>query len=198
MRPVTYTPEDIIEAGKTLQAEGRNITGFALRNKVGGGNPNRLRHVWDEYQAKESITAHESVAELPAEVAEIMKAGAAAFTGHITQLTVVLNDKAVRAAQRRVAEVIRAAERELVNAAQTVDSQVETLDVLRDEHRTTLAKLDNIMAKEQAQPIELAQLYERLAAAEKRLSEAENEAEKSRQQLADMQKRLTDTETKNP
>ena len=36
MRPAEFTPEQIIEAGQELQAAGRNITGFALRQKVGG------------------------------------------------------------------------------------------------------------------------------------------------------------------
>ena len=44
MRPVEFTPEAIIEAGQELQGAGRNITGFALRQKVGGGNPTRLKH----------------------------------------------------------------------------------------------------------------------------------------------------------
>lgn len=33
MRPAEFAPEQIIEAGKELQAAGRNITGFALRQK---------------------------------------------------------------------------------------------------------------------------------------------------------------------
>lgn len=35
--PTEFTPESIVEAGQELQATGRNITGFALRQKVGGG-----------------------------------------------------------------------------------------------------------------------------------------------------------------
>ncbi|MEZ4128564.1 DNA-binding protein, partial [Salmonella enterica] len=49
MRPAEFTQEQIIEAGEQLQAAGRNITGFALRQKVGGGNPSRLKQVWDEH-----------------------------------------------------------------------------------------------------------------------------------------------------
>lgn len=135
MRPVTFTHDDIIEAGKALLAEGRNITGFALRKKVGGGDANRLRLVWDEYQAGQSVVEHEPVAELPVEVAEEMKAVSVALTERIAQLTLELNDKAVRASERRVAEVTRAAgeqtaqaERELADAAQTVDDLEEALD----------------------------------------------------------------------
>ncbi|EJX2354448.1 DNA-binding protein, partial [Salmonella enterica] len=105
----TYEPEQIIEAGLALQAEGRNITGFALRNQVGGGNPTRLRQIWDEYQASQSTVVTEPVAELPVEVAEEVKTVSAALSERITRLATELNDKAVRAAERRVAEVTRAA-----------------------------------------------------------------------------------------
>jgi hypothetical protein len=131
MRPATYESEQIIEAGLALQAEGRNITGFALRNQVGGGNPTRLRQIWDEYQASQSTVVTEPVAELPVEVAEEV-AVSAALSERITQLATELNDKAVRAAERWVAEVTRAAgeqtaqaERELADAAQTVDDLEE-------------------------------------------------------------------------
>ena len=48
MRPTEFPAEAIIAAGQSLQAAGRNVTGFALRQRVGGGNPARLRQVWDE------------------------------------------------------------------------------------------------------------------------------------------------------
>ena len=43
MRPAEFSPEEIVAAGEALVAAGRNVTGFALRQKVGGGNPNRLK-----------------------------------------------------------------------------------------------------------------------------------------------------------
>ena len=49
MRPVEFTSEEIIKAGQELRAAGRNITGFALRQKIGGGSPARLKQVWDEH-----------------------------------------------------------------------------------------------------------------------------------------------------
>lgn len=70
MRPAEFTPESIIEAGQALQAAGRNITGFALRQRVGGGNPSRLKQVWDEHISAQAVAKAEPVAELPIEVAE--------------------------------------------------------------------------------------------------------------------------------
>ena len=201
MRPATFEPQQIIEAGLALQAEGRNITGFALRNRVGGGNPGRLKQVWDEYLSSQTEVTTEPMAELPVEVAEEVKAVSSALAERISQLATGLNDKAVRAAERRVAEVTRAAGeqmaqagRELADAAQTVDDLEETLDTLREEHSTTLAALDDSRRKEQAQAVELAQLRERLAATEKLLGESEKAgkeaAEQHRQQQAELQKAL--------
>lgn len=83
MRPATFEPQQIIEAGQALQAEGRNITGFALRNRVGGGNPGRLKQVWDEYLSSQTEVTAEPVAELPVEVAEKVKAVSSTLAEHI-------------------------------------------------------------------------------------------------------------------
>ena len=83
MRPVEFAVETIIEAGQALQAAGRNVTGFALRQKVGGGNPSRLRQVWDEHLVSHSVTQAQPVAELPIEVAEEMAKVTRALTERI-------------------------------------------------------------------------------------------------------------------
>ncbi|EGI5956847.1 hypothetical protein TW92_005004, partial [Salmonella enterica subsp. enterica serovar Weltevreden] len=73
MRPATFEAEQIIEAGLALQAEGKRITGFGLRNRTGGGSPARLKQVWDEYQSTQTAPSTEPVAELPDEVADAVK-----------------------------------------------------------------------------------------------------------------------------
>ena len=170
MRPVEYISEDIIRAGQQLQSAGRNITGFALRQKIGGGNPNRLKQVWDEHLASQSVTKVEPVAELPIEVAEEVVAVTRALTDRLAALAVELNDKAVKAAERRVAEVIRTAgeqrelaERELVDAAQTVDDLETSLDEARGRIEALTSQLGLVQAASQAQAVELAQVRERLA-----------------------------------
>lgn len=173
MRPIEYTSEDIIRAGQALRDAGRNITGFALRQQVGGGNPTRLKQVWDEHLASQSVTKAEPVAELPIEVAEEVAAVTRALTDRLASLAVELNDKAVKAAERRVAEVIRTAgeqreqaERELVDAAQTVDDLEASLEEARGRIVSLSAQLGQVQATSQAQAVELAQLRERLVAAE--------------------------------
>jgi chromosome segregation ATPase len=205
MRPATFEPQQIIEAGLALQAEGRNITGFALRNRVGGGNPGRLKQVWDEYLSSQTEVTAEPVAELPVEVAEEVKAVSSALVERISQLATELNDKAVRAAERRVAEVTRAAgeqtaqaERELADAAQTVDDLEEKLDGVTIELRKALEMLEASREREQERTISLTEVRERLAAAEKQNLDAEKAAElaseQHRKQVEDLQNRLAKLE----
>ena len=42
MRPTEVTDQAVIEAGMALQAEGRTVTGYALRQKLGAGSGARL------------------------------------------------------------------------------------------------------------------------------------------------------------
>ena len=173
MRPAEFPTEAIIEAGQALQAAGRNVTGFALRQKVGGGNPTRLRQVWDEHLASNSVAQAQPVAELPVEVAEEVANVTKALTERIATLAVELNDKAVKAAERRVAEVLRTAgeqreqaDRELVDATATVNDLEAKLDEANAEVESLTNKLAESQAHAQAQAVELAQLRERLAASE--------------------------------
>jgi chromosome segregation ATPase len=157
-----------------------------------------LKQVWDEHLASKSVTQDEPVAELPVEVAEEVKAVTAALTERITQLAAELNDKAVKAAERRVAEVLRAAgeqreqaERELADAATTVDDLEATLDTTKAEVETLAGKLAESQANGQAQAVELAQLRERLSAAEAATKAA---AEKHQAELVKLRAELDNAE----
>jgi regulator of replication initiation timing len=180
MRPAEHAPEAIIEAGQALQAAGRNITGFALRQKVGGGNPSRLKQVWDEHLASQSVARAEPVAELPVEVAEEMTAVTKALTERLAALAVELNDKAVKAAERRVHEIVRTAgeqraqaERELADASQTVEDLESRLDQANADTDSLKVKLEASEGARQTQAVELAQVRERLAVTEQAAKTAE-------------------------
>lgn len=173
MRPAEFTTDQIIQSGHDLQAAGRNVTGFALRQRVGGGNPARLRQVWEEYLASTSVVKDLPIVELPVEVAEEVSTVTAALSERITKLATELNDKAVKAAERRVAEAVRAtgeqsaqAERELADAAQTVDDLENALDMTKAKVTALEEKLIESQEANQARAVELAHLSERLAATE--------------------------------
>lgn len=198
-RPAEFAPEAIIQAGQELRDAGRNITGFALRQKVGGGNPSRLKQVWDEYLSSQSVTKAEPVAELPIEVAEELAMVTKTLTERLAMLAVELNDKAVKAAERRVAEVVRAAgdqreqaERELTDASSTVDDLENKLNEVRAESEVFEKRLAETQTISQKQAVELAQLRERLALTEQTAKSAGEqhgvELERIQMELAEQKK----------
>lgn len=190
MRPVEFSPADIITAGNQLKEAGRNITGFALRKLVGGGNPTRLKQVWDEHESRHGAPEAEPVAELPVEVAEEMATVTHDLVQRLSALAITVNDKAVKASERRVREVVRAAgeqreqaERELADASQTVDDLETKLDetlALVDQLKTELSASHE---KTQTQAVELAQVTERLALAERSVATGNTQNERLTRQL---------------
>ena len=187
MRPVEFTPEEIVKAGQELRAAGRNITGFALRQKIGGGHPSRLKQVWDEYLNSQVAVKADPFAELPVEVAEEVAAVNKALAERLMAMAVEVNNKAVKAAERHVAEIIRStgehreqAERELADASQTV----EDLETRLDEARANAEELGNSLAEirndHQAQAVKLAQVSERLVLIEEERNRYEQQAEQMR------------------
>lgn len=182
MRPAEFTTESIISAGQELHAAGRAVTGFAIRQKIGGGNPARLKQVWEEHVSSQSVTKAEPVAEFPVEVAEEVAAVTKALTERLATLAVEQNDKAVKTAERRVAEVIRTAgeqrefaERELADAAQTVDDLENQLEEVKTAASGLEKLLADVQAVTQAQAVELAQVRERLTLTEQAVRVAADE-----------------------
>jgi len=187
MRPVEFTSEEIIHAGQELRAAGRNITGFALRQKIGGGNPSRLKQVWDEHIKSQVTTKADPVAELPFEVAEEVASVNKALADRLMTMAVEINNKAVKTAERRVAEVIRTteeyreqAERELADASQTVEELETKLDEARANTEELEHRLTEIQADQQAQAVKFAQVRERLALIEEERNRYEQQAEQMR------------------
>ncbi len=187
MRPVEFTPEEIVKAGQELRAAGRNITGFALRQKIGGGHPSRLKQVWDEYLNSQVAVKADPFAELPVEVAEEVAAVNKALAERLMAMAVEVNNKAVKAAERHVAEIIRStgehreqAERELADASQTV----EDLETRLDEAKANAEELGNSLAEirndHQVQAVKLAQVSERLVLIEEERNRYEQQAEQMR------------------
>ncbi|MDD2610947.1 MAG: DNA-binding protein [Giesbergeria sp.] len=169
MRPTEFSDEEIVRAGLELQSEGKNVTGFALRQRVGGGSASRLRTVWTEYTNSQNLAPKAPVVELPQEIAEQLNLVSAALNERLKTLAATLHDKAVKAADRRVAELVHAtdeqrkqSERELADAGLAVDELEEKLDAALAERELLRTKLDESNTVIQHQAIEIAQLTERL------------------------------------
>ena len=154
MRPVQYKNEDIIQAGLELQALGRKVSGFSLQQRVLGGNTKRLKQVWDEYLASQAVSNTEPATKLPNEIAEAVTVVAKVLNERLLGFAIELNDKAVKAAERRVKEDISSAneqreqaERELSDAQALIQSQ--TLELTKLQERLALTEQSAKMEREQ-------------------------------------------------
>lgn len=169
MRPAEITNDQIIEAGKALQAEGRRVTGFALRQRAGGGNPSRLRQIWDEYA--QGHAEAEPAPELPAEVAEGLASAREVLAEQLAELVGRLHGQAVLAAERRVTEAVRAAgeqremaEREMADAAKMVEALEAELDDAKALVGELQEQLAALQAAHQDQAVELGRFQARAEA----------------------------------
>lgn len=187
MRPAEVTDEQIIEAGKQLIAAGRRVTGFGIRQITKSGHTKRLKKVWDDYQNSESDSSIESLPELPVEMGVMVSQITCALTDKINKIAIELNDKAVKASETRVAVLVRdtneireQVEQELVDANVTVNNlelELEKQETAIELLKTKLAEANQFT---QSQAVEIAQLSEKLIAAERN---TKNEAEYSSYQI---------------
>lgn len=167
MRPSEYTPQQIIQAGLELQAAGRPVNGFSIRKQLGGGNASRLKQVWDEHNIQTPVKAEP--VELPAEVAEKVVQVTQTLVERVSALAAEMNATAVQTAERRVAEVLRAAgaerdqaQHELRDAGEAVEDLEGLLDAAKANTDELETRLADTQKAEQALAVELAQVRERL------------------------------------
>ena len=106
MRPAVHTDEEIIEAGKRIQDQDRKVTGYGLRNELGGGDQKRLLAVWKSFTSRD---VEESIpdTELPAELEESLNSASKTLLNHLRSMAVQIHQAATKVAERQVAEITR-------------------------------------------------------------------------------------------
>ena len=140
MRPADYSEEQIIEAGKALQEEGKRVTPFGIRERMGGGKPQRIREIWEQYVAGdlEQEARQEDAVELPAEFAEQVQGMNTALIADLTAFATRVYRRADEIAESRTREAMQAAKKAKESAETDVaeaerviedqDAQVEALE----------------------------------------------------------------------
>ncbi|MAK48707.1 DNA-binding protein [Marinobacter sp.] len=106
MRPSNFTDEMIIEAGKRLQDQDKKVTGYGLRNELGGGDQKRLFSVWKDFTAQDVVDAATET-ELPAELEESVNSASQTLLTHLRSITVSIHQSATKVAERQVSEITR-------------------------------------------------------------------------------------------
>jgi colicin import membrane protein len=184
MRPAEVHDHEIVRAGIELQGEGREVTGFRLRQRLGGGNAQRLKTVWDEHVIGQLSV--EIAPDLPIDVADRLSAMTVELTAQMRELAIRLNASAVRAAELRTAEVVRGASEQRRLAEQEVgeaSAEVERLEVaLRREQES----VGRTTAQLSALSLELATSRERLTMLDASAATTAQELGRLREQVESM------------
>ena len=164
--------ERIIEAAHALRHAGIGVTGPALREWLGSGDPDQLVLRWKDYLAS---SREEREAMLPAEIVDGITAGTLDLGQQITKLVGQLHTKAALHAERRVLQVARTLVDEREQAALKMSNAIRASTDLQDQLSALHAENERLghrlagligalRAQEQKYLESVAQLQEQLAA----------------------------------
>lgn len=176
-RPTEFKDEQIIDAGQKLVDQNQRVTGFALRNLVGGGNPKRLIAVWTEHLGK-GVPPKNQDGDTPLELGEMQEEITKEFSAQLGSWSMRLYAIANKLADRRVAEVIRSSREEAERMeAELSDAMIaiNAAEERSDEANMQLANAhqDNARMFDEVEQLKTArhQVEQTLAAAEARVVE---------------------------
>lgn len=188
MRPAEYSDETVIEAGCALQAEGRRVTGYALRQRIGGGAPDRLRLVWQDYLTAQTQTPAASPVEtLPAEFADALDGMTTALLGDVRALALKLWQQAMDTAEKRTREAFHAA-KEAQDQAEAELQDANAATVAQDARINELVvQLAAVKEEKEAARREVSVLQDRLRTAETAQGETRAEMQALRQEVRQAQ-----------
>lgn len=196
-RPAEYSDQEIIAAGKTLEAAGQRVTPFRIRETLGGGNPKRIKTVWQDYVASAKKDEPLQDVELPAVFAEQVDAAVKATSDDLRMLVARLYSEAraqANAEMRDALTGLREEQEQAAAAEQDAIRTVESLDAKLAQRDKVIESLTQSLEAHKSEAArasgELKQAVEHLAKAEARANRAEARADNAEQRIETLLERL--------
>ncbi|WP_339666600.1 DNA-binding protein [uncultured Marinobacter sp.] len=168
MRPADHTDQEIIEAGKRLQDQDRKVTGYGLRNELGGGDQKRLLAVWKNFTAQDVVESIPDT-ELPAELEESLNSASQTLLNHLRSMAVQIHQAATKVAERQVAEITR----QYKELEEQTDAELKDAAIIIEKRES-----------------EIVDLKYRLAITEEKLDSARRDAEQHEKEAFRLQTKL--------
>lgn len=141
MRPAEFETEQIIQAGLRVEADGKRVTGYALRRLLGGGDQKRLLSVWKSHQSQENKDENQTTADLPIELEETLEQIGKVLSAQIRSMSVKLNEVAVKSATRQVADVTR----EYKELKDQTDAELKDAAAIIEELESQIVELERAL-----------------------------------------------------
>jgi chromosome segregation ATPase len=118
----------IIEAGKNLVKQGKNITGFALRRAVGDkGSPKRLYSVWREYQSSHEGESTDE-AELTSEITTALDDSIEAVAKTLKSIVKGIHCTVRSDAKNQITSAMNLAEQRQIKADEEMSDALVTIE----------------------------------------------------------------------
>jgi chromosome segregation ATPase len=159
MAILMFTDEQIITAGKKIEAAGKKVNGWSLRTELAGGKPKRMFEIWKAATQSTDIvnTADDYNAQLPSEVQDSVRLLTGDIVKQFEDAIILCNNIATKTADKRVASTIEDMKRSIASAEETeieansvVDKCDEAIQKLEDDIESITSnnnKLSNTIAK---------------------------------------------------
>ena len=194
MKQPTFTDEQIIEAGMQLLAESKRVTPFGIRKIIGGGNPARIKTVWEnsQHEAIEGQVVREQV-DLPTEFEDSLNT----TKESLDELAKRMYSRAQEISESRVRESISAARKAKEVAEAEVFEAMDTVTELDDENNKLKEKQETSRQALQKIGAENSRLEEHIRIL---TTKAEKDAlvlKEEKFKNADLQKKVTTLEVQN-
>ena len=194
MKAATYTDEQIIEAGRQLLAENKRVTPFGIRKIIGGGNPERIKNIWQASQneALEGQIVTEQV-ELPTEFADSLDM----TKSSLDELAQRMYGRAQEIAESRVRESISASRKAKETAETEIAEAMEAVADLDHEKENLQIQVDELRTQLQKQISENARLQERVGVLTQKSEKSTKELKGEKAKRVQLEKEVTTLEVKN-
>lgn len=160
-----FQPDEIVAAGRQLEAEGVKVNGWNLRDKLGGGRPDRLEGIWKEAMAQGSTL---QINPLPQNLQDRIQS---ALEGLGSQITAAFAEVYQQLAAQSAAQVAEAEERlaqeqiRFDQEAAAASNELERLEAVIADHeakeKAAVEQLQVVSDNLQDANLQLAQALER-------------------------------------
>lgn len=187
MRPSTFSDEAVIEAGHQLLAAGSEVTGWKIREVLGGGKPARYQKIWDE---RPQGAAAPLSAELPDELRNGIDSIMKTMGGQLTAMFASIYQSLVHEADVRVkqsAAALDVAQEKYNQELGRASLELDRLEALIVDHEAVASanasSLAQATADLQTANIELAQCREKIATADAALLQLQSDSNELRDAL---------------
>jgi len=149
MRKPEVASQDIYEAGHKLESEGKQVTGYKLKNILGKGRPERLMKEWSNRFINSELTVEFSdldIHVLEPEIEELLESLNEEIGKTLHQIIVTCDKKIQSTADRNIAKIRLELETDAHNLCASLDGMDELICFHELENERLNQKLDHIRA----------------------------------------------------